>query len=523
MTYDASKIVWDAQPQPAAPPPGSIDPSKIVWDNTLGAAYPDANLPQSIAGIPISPAVAAGVIGAGKVTSDLWSGLKQGYNWLTGDSAANEKLAAQQRADAAEYAKLRQAHPFATMAGEVAPYIALGAVPSVAGLGLAGTAAASAAPGALSYGSLPDRLARGGFGAAGGAAGYGIGKGISTLFGAGSPETAALSAGANRWNIPLRPAQVTQNKPLQIADAALGNLPFSSGPIQQAKTATIDAWRNAVAKTAGATDLTPTVIGQARRAAGEEIGNIASRYTLPYSQSLDDGLTAIQGRITNELAGDAETAATKQLNAVYAKFGPGNTMTGESYKALDGQLGRAAKSNIGGSGNVIGDLRNTLRGAMDDTIAAGSNPADSAAWQAARARYFNATQIGNAGAATPGEISPAGLLGAVNRAQKNARFGQGNELADLAQWGRNVLPAKVPDSGTAQREWYQQFASHGVLDALGELAAAPFLWPAGKILGSNALARAMAKEPVSPLTQALLTYYGGAGLGSATGAGLLRR
>ena len=79
---------------------------------------------------------------------------------------------------------------------------------------------------------------------------------------------------------------------------------------------------------------------------------------------------------------------------------------------------------------------------------------------AARKQYLNLMTVADATKQMvgdlPGHFTPARLLQAVNSAQKNAKFGSGNDLAELAQWAKKTLPDKIPNSGTAQRQFYQK-------------------------------------------------------------------
>jgi hypothetical protein len=131
-------------------------------------------------------------------------------------------------------------------------------------------------------------------------------------------------------------------------------------------------------------------------------------------------------------------------------------LPGNLYKAYDSNLGKLAKSSSGTLGDVLGDLRGVLREAMDRSI----KPEDAARWATARKQYLNLQTVADAAKNQTGVIedslSPARLLQAVNAAQKNAKFGSGNDLAELAQFAKKTLPDKIPNSGTAQRLFYQK-------------------------------------------------------------------
>ena len=142
------------------------------------------------------------------------------------------------------------------------------------------------------------------------------------------------------------------------------------------------------------------------------------------------------------------------------------------------------------------------------------------AWKVANRQYFNVKQVGDATRATPGELSPAQLLTQVNKAQPSARFGAGNDLAELAQWAKQVLPDKIPNSGTAQRAFYQKLLTNPVAAGGGLLGAGygadqmglnpAYAIPAAAIPFLSA--RALAGKPASEATKKLLEKLGAAGL-----------
>ena len=73
---------------------------------------------------------------------------------------------------------------------------------------------------------------------------------------------------------------------------------------------------------------------------------------------------------------------------------------------------------------------------------------------------------------------------AVNRQNKSAKFNGGGELGDLARVGKETLQ-KLPDSGTAQRNFYMNALTGGGLGALGVGGLAGLLSPV-TLLGAAA-------------------------------------
>ena len=268
--------------------------------------------------------------------------------------------------------------------------------------------------------------------------------------------------------------------------------------------------------------ITPELLGMAKARAGGAIGDIAGRSTLDVAPSVTTGLDAVRARIANELVGDPATLATKWLDQVEAKIVPKidpasgqvtGAIPGSVYKSIGSQLGQAAKQNQGTVANVLGDLRAILRDGMDSSI----SPADAQAWQAARRQYFNVNQVANATKATPGSLSPSQLLTQVNAAQRSARFGGGNDLADLAQWAKPTLTDQIPNSGTTQRLLMQKILT-SPLTGMAELAGMgyaanetghPYLAGAAGLLGPLMIGRAVAGRPLSAVTKNMLERLGG--------------
>lgn len=125
------------------------------------------------------------------------------------------------------------------------------------------------------------------------------------------------------------------------------------------------------------------------------------------------------------------------------------SIPGQSYRELDSAIGRQARGTSNGDLRYqLGQLRDTLRGAMDESI----SPADQEAWNALRNQYANLMTIAPVAARNEaGNVSPAALLQAVNSGSKTARFTGGGQLGELARAGRAVLEDKLPNSGTAAR------------------------------------------------------------------------
>lgn len=501
--------------------PDGATPDQIVafaQKNYRPKANPDELLPNTLSvagfdtGLPLPKTIAAGMISAGEGTQQILRGLRQAKDWALGRS--NDALAQRVAEDKSIVAPLGQRYPIATSIGGALPYLAVPTPGSPALLAAAGKAALSGAvPGAVSYGTPAERLIAAAQGAAGGMVGAGIGAGIARMFG---PASMAAAKAGNKWNIPTRAAQNSDSKPIQIIDAVAQNLPFASGVIAKAKDTTFGAFNRAVAKTFGedTSKITPDMLGAAQQRVGGKIGEIAQRSTLALDPQFAREYAAVTQRANSQLVGDNLALANKWFDNVGKAIDPNTgTIQGTVYKALQSDIGKAAKGATGTVRNVLGDLRDTLRSGMDRSIGS----ADAQAWNTANRQYFNLMQVADAAQQTPGALSPAQLMLSVNRSQRGAKFGGGNDLAELAQWAKTHLPDAIPNSGTAQRGWWQNVITNP-LTSLGSLGGTVAGASAAGIGGGNAaagllvpylLARMVAGKPVSDATKKILESTGG--------------
>ncbi len=469
-------------------------------------------------------------IGAGRTVDRLAAGLRDAtpapirgaIDW------ANNKLGmgappsidpAVQQQNTAIYEGAAKQHPAAAFIGEVAP-----AAMTVNPAALAGM-------GALEYGTPEERAARAAMGYAGGKVGQAVGAGASRMFG---PQSASAlpkladeffpQAAGNKWNIPLSVGQAGQSRPAQIMESVVSNLPGGAGVMGQARDATYGAFNRAIGHTFGedTAKLTPEVLGAARQRAGGEIGDIAARNSMKIDEPFFNESLRIAQRAKTELTPEQAGVVVRQLDNIWRDGGKDMQLPGTLYKAYDSSLGALSKSSGGTLGSVLGDLRSTLRGAMDRSI----SPEDAAKWATARRQYLNLNTVANASKNAAGGfedgVSPARLLQQVHADQSTAKFGSGNDLAELAQWAKKTLPEKIPNSGTAQRLFYQKLLENplttlGTMGGIGYGAeqtgvGAPEM--AASVPAAYMVARLLAGKPTSATTEELLKRLGGGLLGA---------
>jgi hypothetical protein len=499
------------------PPVGQVDPTDTAYD----AYQASKNTKSAPADVPNW--IDAALIGAGRFVDKSAYGLRSGVQSLLGNNVVNaiDKLGTTlgmapstsltpqaQAQNEGIYSNLQQQQPVATFLGEMAPSFAAG-TPVLQGL-LA----------ALQPGSAADRAKAAAFGYGGMKLGDLAGSALGRLFGPASMDAATA---ANQYGIPQTVGQTTNflKKPAQVTESVLQNLPFSAGVMSNASDATYGAFNRAVSNTFGAdsTKLTPQVLGTAKDTIGPQIGDIADRNVLKVTPTFAQSIADWSTWAPNNIAGDSLTLFNKKLDQIVNAIGPSGDIPGTLYHSMDGVLGRMANSGtdsdlrFGAAG-----LRQTMRDGFDASI----SPADADAWSTLRRQYQNVQIVANAAKGSPeGTISPSQLLTQVNKAQKNAKFGAGNDLAKLAQWAQPNIGDSIPNSGSIQRSFYQNLITNplstaagigGGLYGLNEMKEKGFgIGPADALLAPLIMygaARGLAGAPASAFTRNLLERSG---------------
>lgn len=371
-----------------------------------------------------------------------------------------------------------------------------------------------------------------------GAAGGGIGQAAANTVGTAirglrpsySAEGQRL-VGELAKQVPLDAAQRTGNRTLSLVDAAMENLPVTSGLVQARRQAQQTAFNRAVSGTFGSADdaLTKPAMTAARERIGGNIGNIASRNAMDVTAQVLNDVGAVETLARQKYASSQAGIVSSYVDDFLSKVQAGK-MDGEAYRILDSKLGQRMRSTTDGDlRNVLGDLRAALRNAMDASI----SPADAKAWAQARAQYANLMRVAGSGIDDAGNVSAAKLSNTTRA--KNNRF-QTNDLDQLARAGGVALRKPVGDSGTAQRVFYQGALTGGgglagLVGGNGDMESAAY-GAAGGALAPLAIYAAMnnpASRAVlargllgqSPATNALATGLSPLISGAGIGLGLL--
>lgn len=164
-----------------------------------------------------------------------------------------------------------------------------------------------------------------------------------------------------------------------------------------------------------------------------------------------------------------------------SRMAPNGVLSGENLQMAKSGLGQRA-DRFGTSTDAyqrdLGDAIRQAREELQDLVRR-SNPQNATELQAIDRAYANFKRLQRAAssvAAPNGVFTPAQLVNAVKAMDKSKdkrAFSEGTALLqDLAEAGKNVLPSKVPDSGTAGRLMSNVFSLGGLTSLAGGLAGA---------------------------------------------------
>lgn len=369
--------------------------------------------------------------------------------------------------DAAEARQL-DAPLMSTTAGQVGNISGniAAAIPGLAIPGYAGAAIGGAALGALqpTVGN-ESRLSNVGLGAGLGVAGQGVGnlvgRAIRPVQNVQPPARQALAQEAAARNIPLSAGQATGSRPMQIMESVMEDLPFTSGRQLAARQTQREAFNREVGRTFGTPEaaITPEVAGAARSKLSETFTDLSKRNALNVTDDVLSRLGKIESDANRFGTGDISKAVSNRIDDFLSRADTKGQVSGLAYRRFDSALGRSMRSTSNGDLRfALGEIRDVVRSAMDESISA----ADQSAWRAARQQYGNLMTVAPLAARSEtGDVSGRTLLSAANTANKGARFGAPSELATLGRIGRAFVADQGPNSGTAQRQFYRDLMTSG--------------------------------------------------------------
>lgn len=302
-----------------------------------------------------------------------------------------------------------------------------------------------------------------------------------------SPQVRALYEAAKARGISLTPAQLSDSRFVKFLASQLQMLPGSGAAAKSA--AQREAMNRQLAMSIGedAPVVTREVYAKAKARQSAKFEELTSRN--------DARVTPQTMAKLEDVIREAEVVGGQTLDSVRAAVdnfysravtGPkGIVVPGKAYQALDSTLGKATKAGDT-TAHFVGQVRNVIREAMDDSISA----QDRKAWNALRKEYGNRKTLRDLVAKGDDTgLSPAQLMGRVtanNYGKEAMASGTRGESGDLALIGQRMK--EPPSSGTAER-------------MLAGQAFNPFAWPfmAGRVLAGSTAGRALNSDALASL------------------------
>jgi hypothetical protein len=336
------------------------------------------------------------------------------------------------------------------------PYLQAAGVGAVAG-GL--TPSEQGKSGMEAISQVPEKLM---YGAGGGVVGTGIGRGIANVVG---PNLDAAVRKLIGEGVNVTPGQMMGGMAQRIEDK-LTSVPLLGDIIQSSRSKGIEEFNKAAYKRA----LDPIggkVPESTGRAGLESVKNqlteaydgLLPKLTYKPDNQFLTNLTNIKNNIEGIDPDNAKKVADTVFDVVSKRLDKNGEIKGEAFKVVEEKLGGLAKTyraSQDADQSMMGDAYATALGELRQNLAR-NNPQYAEQLGKINTGWANYARLRGAGsmANTQEMFTPSQLAAAVKSADKSAGKGataSGKALMqDLSDAGVQVLPGKIPDSGTAGR------------------------------------------------------------------------
>lgn len=442
-----------------------IEQAKKLYSSGQGVA-PQA---QPTRQVPELPQWQSAIVGAGKGIVDPALAIAQ----YSGGKPAEISQAIQQRMK-----PFQEANPMTFGAGQIGGGMLTGgallkgagmlpsfarANPYIQGAAVGGAAGAltpteTGTTGMEAVQEIPQKV---GMGALGGAGGTAVGRGVANVIAPKLSEAAQKLIGEG---VNLTPGQMMGGALRKLEDK-LTSVPLLGDVIDYSRTKGIEEFNKAAYKRAlepiGGT--VPKETGRAGvEAVKEQISNayntLLPKMTFVPDKPLYDSLSRLD-KVVVGLPKPETKMVADNVKAIIQKHMPDNGLiSGNSYKAIEADLGELASNYAGSKGTdaMVGNAYKQALGQVRQALSR-SNPDYAEELGNINKAFANFARIRKAGsmANTQEMITPSQLANAVKAADESAGKGAtatGKALMqDLTDAGVQVLPSKIPDSGTAGR------------------------------------------------------------------------
>jgi hypothetical protein len=430
------------------------------------------------------------------------------------------------------------------MGAALVPAVASAFIPganTIGGAALIGGTFGAAQP----VGEDESRVFNTGLGAGAGGAGQGalnlLGRIADPVRKSLSPVQARSVRTLQQADVPLDAAQMTNNPVLQRVRSSLTDNPLTVGGQQAFVSNQKTAYNRAVLSHIGvdADVADEKVMGEAYSRIGQVFDDVLSRTQIRPSSGALAQMKSFEQQSRRVLGGGhGMHGGGNPIENVVGDIREhlktnGGRMDGAFYQRIRRDLSLLEKKPD------VSPIARDLREGLDNTFQQAATPDDAAALKEARRQWRNMRIIENA-VDSEGNISAAKLANQFGHKKNRSVgvYGKGDksvvELAKLAKAGKNVIPDKLPNSGTAARSLMQIGApaivggayggyKEGDLTGVGAYAlggaALPFL--AQRALNNPAAANYLATGVGSPVVRNALLAPSHVGLGAIPPALLL--
>lgn len=347
------------------------------------------------------------------------------------------------------------------VAGNVASFLPTLAIPganTLTGAALVGAGMGAIQPVASDDSRLVNTVMGGGGGLVGQGVANAVGRAVRPVQSSLPPQLSSLAGKAEDLGIPLTVAQRTGSRPLAITESVLENLPFTADTQLAGKAAQRSAFNRAALQTIGENSdvASPEVLNAARTRISQTFQDLSARNVV----GLDDQFLSALAKVDESRTVFSSPKIQETVEKAMELASKGK-ITGREYQKVRSSLGKQANSAFNTDAE-LGQALKSIKGALDEAATRSISEADKDAWGVARQQWQALKVIEKASAPTSadavaGNVSPAKLAAALNTIDKNFKFGTGQQqLGDVARIGQAFIKDQVPNSGTAQRQFYQQ-------------------------------------------------------------------
>lgn len=261
----------------------------------------------------------------------------------------------------------------------------------------------------------------------------------------------------------LTPGQATGNRALNVLDGALDDMVTTSGAARKKQEGQLRKFTRAALQKAGieADELTPEVREVAEAQFNRSYQDIFDGESVKLGENLRKAVRQIRRTEANKVSQNM----TPAIKSYISDLSKARNMTGRDYQAMRSRMTKQIRS-LTSSDPFAADVVRSLRDALDGAATLSIPAQKMQQLQKVNTQYSNYKLLTKAISTTTddaieGLLSPKKLLQSIetnNKTKSQAGYG---ELYDLSRSASNVLPNRVPSSGTSERQLGQRLLTAG--------------------------------------------------------------